>query len=248
MKDTAIRMDDLTVVYKDKPVLWDVDWQVNVGDFRCIVGPNGAGKSTLIKSLLGMIEPIAGSISVFGKNFKPSDNHIAYVPQRSGVDWDFPVNVLDVVMMGSYGKLSWFKSPGKSEQRKAMECLEMLQMQNFANRHISQLSGGQQQRVFLARALMQNAPIMLLDEPLQGVDAKTEEIVMRLLRELQQAGRTIVVVHHNLQTVKRFFDQVTLLNVVIIASGEVSDVFTEENVRKTYHEKPMNNFLQSLKS
>lgn len=243
----ALRIDDLTVVYQEKPALWDVDWHVHQGDFRCIVGPNGAGKSTLIKTLLGLIQPLAGTITVFGEKFTPSKNQIAYVPQKSAVDWDFPIDVLSVVKMGAYGKLSWFKTPGKQLQKQAMECLEMMEMQSFADRHISQLSGGQQQRVFLARALMQNAPILLLDEPLQGVDAKTEEIVMQLLRDLQQQGKTIIVVHHNLQTVQKYFDQVTLLNIVVVASGDIDTTFTEENINKTYYQKPMSAFINQIK-
>jgi manganese/zinc/iron transport system ATP- binding protein len=230
----ALEVNDLTVAYGDKPVLWDVDWKVPAGVLMGIVGPNGAGKSTLIKTILGLVRPAAGSVSVFGRPFGEQRGAVAYVPQRGTVDWDFPTNALDVVMMGRYGKLGWLRRTGKLERELAMNALEQTGMEAFANRQISQLSGGQQQRVFLARALVQEAEIYLMDEPLQGVDAKTEAAVVGLLQNLRSRGRTIVVVHHDLETVADYFDHVLLLNVKKIASGAVKEVFTPENLRTTY--------------
>lgn len=230
----ALEVNDLTVAYGDKPVLWDVDWKVPAGVLTGIVGPNGAGKSTLIKTILGLARPAAGNVRIFGRPFDARRGAVAYVPQRGTVDWDFPTNALDVVMMGRYGKLGWLRRTGKRERELAMNALEQTGMEAFANRQISQLSGGQQQRVFLARALVQEAEIYLMDEPLQGVDAKTEAAVVGLLQNLRSRGRTIVVVHHDLETVADYFDHVLLLNVKKIASGAVKEVFTPENLRTTY--------------
>lgn len=234
MQETAIEVNDLTVAYRDKPVLWDVDLRVPAGALMAVVGPNGAGKSTLMKTILGLVRPAAGSVLVHGRPIKESRRLTAYVPQRGSVDWDFPTNALDVVMMGRYGALGWFRRPGRREREAALAALAKVGMEGFAARQISQLSGGQQQRVFLARALVQDAQVYFMDEPLQGVDAKTEEAVVDLWRELRAAGRTILVVHHDLETVPEYFDRVLLLNVRRIADGEVSDVFTEENLRSTY--------------
>lgn len=233
-EQTAVEVNDLTVAYGDKPVLWDVDWQVPKGVLTGIVGPNGAGKSTLIKAILGLVRPAAGNICIFGRPFRQQRGAVAYVPQRGSVDWDFPTNVLDVVMMGRYGKLGWLRRTGKRERELAMNALEQTGMEAFANRQISQLSGGQQQRVFLARALVQEAEIYFMDEPLQGVDAKTEAAVVGLLQNLRSNGKTIIVVHHDLETVADYFDHVLLLNVKKIASGAVGEVFTTENLRTTY--------------
>lgn len=230
----AIEVNDLTVAYRDKPVLWDIDVNVPAGALMAIVGPNGAGKSTLIKSILGLVRPSAGSVKIYGRPFNEQRRITAYVPQRGSVDWDFPTNVLDVVMMGRYGALGWFRRPGRREREMAMQALAQVGMDAFSDRQISQLSGGQQQRVFLARALVQDARVYLMDEPLQGVDAKTEEAVVGLWRQLREAGRTVVVVHHDLETVAHYFDQVLLLNVRRIASGTVKDVFTGENLQTTY--------------
>ncbi len=233
-KRTAIEVRDLTVAYRDKPVLWDIDLTVPSGVLMAIVGPNGAGKTTFIKSILGLIRTAAGQIRIFGKQYEQQRRLVAYVPQRGSVDWDFPTSVLDVVMMGLYGRLGWFKRPRKNERRLALEALEKVGMQDFADRQISQLSGGQQQRVFLARALVQEAEIYLMDEPFQGVDATTERAIVTLLRDLRAADKTVVVVHHDLQTVSEYFDHVMLLNVRRIASGPADEVFTEENLRLTY--------------
>lgn len=230
----AIEVTDLTVAYRDKPVLWDVDLNAPEGILMAIVGPNGAGKTTLIKSILGLIKPAAGHVLVYGRPYVEQRRLVGYVPQRGSVDWDFPTTVLDVVTMGRYGALGWLRRPGKREQNLAMEALEKVGMAPFAGRQISQLSGGQQQRVFLARALVQDAQVYFMDEPFQGVDATTERAIVTLLQELRAAGKTVIVVHHDLQTVPEYFDWVTLLNVRRIASGPVSEAFTEENLRLAY--------------
>lgn len=231
---TAIEIDDLTVAYGEKPVLWDVDLIVPAGTLMAIVGPNGAGKTTLIKAALGLLPVAAGQVLIFGLPYKEQRHLVAYVPQRGSVDWDFPTSVLDVVMMGRYGALGWFKRPGRRERQQALEALDKVGMADYANRQISQLSGGQQQRTFLARALVQDAQIYFMDEPFQGVDAITERAIVALLKELRSAGKTVAVVHHDLQTVAEYFDWITLLNVRRIASGPVNEVFTEENLRLTY--------------
>lgn len=231
---TAIDVRDLTVAYRDKPVLWDIDLTVPSGVLMAIVGPNGAGKTTFIKAVLGLLRAAAGQVLFFGAPYEERRQMVAYVPQRGSVDWDFPTSVLDVVMMGLYGRLGWIRRPGRNERGLAMQALEKVGMQDFAGRQISQLSGGQQQRVFLARALVQEAEVYLMDEPFQGVDATTERAIIELLRDLRANDKTLVVVHHDLQTVSEYFDHVMLLNVRKIASGPVSDVFTEENLRLTY--------------
>jgi manganese/zinc/iron transport system ATP- binding protein len=230
----AIEVHDLTVAYRDNPVLWDVDLTVPHGVLMAVVGPNGAGKTTLIKSVLGLITPVTGRVLVDGMPYSPRTRAVAYVPQRGTVDWDFPTTALDVVTMGTYGKLGWFRRPGRDERGAAAEALGRVGMGEFASRQISQLSGGQQQRVFLARALVQDAPVYLMDEPFQGVDAVTEKAIVEILRELRSRGRTVLVVHHDLQTVPEYFDWVTLLNVRVIASGPVGEVFTPENLRRAY--------------
>ena len=233
-KDIAVAIDDLTVAYNYKPVLWDIDLTIPKGVLMAIVGPNGAGKSTLIKAILGIIKPIAGSVTIFGKPYKKQRQLVAYVPQKGSVDWDFPTTALDVVMMGTYGGLGWIKRPGKSEKKAALEALEKVGMLPFKSRQISQLSGGQQQRIFLARALVQNAEIYFMDEPFQGVDATTEKAIINILKLLRKAGKTVIVVHHDLQTVPEYFDWVTFLNVKKIATGPVKDIFNNDNLIKTY--------------
>jgi manganese/zinc/iron transport system ATP- binding protein len=230
----AIEVEDLTVAYGDSPALWDVDVTVPTSTLMAVVGPNGAGKTTLIRSILGLVKPAAGDVRVFGRPYAEQRRLVAYVPQRGSVDWDFPTNVLDVVTMGRYGALGWLRRPGGAEREAALAALRQVGMEGYARRQISQLSGGQQQRVFLARALVQDAQVYLMDEPFQGVDATTERAIVRLLQELRGQGRTVVAVHHDLQTVPEYFDAVTLLNVRRIASGPVSEVFTEENLRLAY--------------
>lgn len=231
---SAIQVEDLTVAYHEEPVLWDVDMTVPEGMLMAIVGPNGAGKSTLLKAILGLVEPAAGRVLIYGRPYREQRRLVAYVPQRGSVDWDFPTNVLDVVMMGRYGHLGWIRRPGRRERELALEALDKVGMRPFAHRQISQLSGGQQQRVFLARALVQDASIYLMDEPFQGVDATTERAIIHVLRELRSRGRTVVVVHHDLSTVPEYFDWVFLLNVQAIAQGPVQEVFTPENLQRTY--------------
>jgi manganese/zinc/iron transport system ATP- binding protein len=230
----AIEVMDLTVAYQDKPVLWDVDLEVPSGILMAIVGPNGAGKTTLIKAIMDLVPAAAGQVLVNGKRYVEQRRNLGYVPQRGSVDWDFPTSVLDVVMMGLYGSLGWVRRPGSREQELALDALAKVGMQDFAERQISQLSGGQQQRVFLARALVQDAQIYLMDEPFQGVDATTERAIVTLLQNLRADGKTVVVVHHDLQTVPEYFDWVMLLNVRRIASGPVEEAFTEENLRQAY--------------
>ncbi|UTC63793.1 metal ABC transporter ATP-binding protein [Treponema sp. OMZ 788] len=230
----AFCVEDLTLAYREKPVLWDIDVCVPQGAMEAVVGPNGAGKSTLLKAMMGILPAASGEIKIFGKSYKSQRKRIAYVPQRSSVDWDFPTTVFDVVLMGSYGNLGWIKRPGQKEKKEAMSALEKVGMAEFSKRQISELSGGQQQRVFLARALVQNADLYFMDEPFQGVDAATEQAIVKLLKELKAKGKTLLVVHHDLQTVKDYFDRVLLLNVRLIAEGSVEEVFTEENLRKTY--------------
>ncbi len=235
--DYIIKVEDMTVAYQVVPVLWDVDLKIPKGILMAIVGPNGAGKSTLIKAMLNLIKPISGKVTFNGKSYKEQRKSIGYVPQSGSVDWDFPTDVLDVVLMGRYGSLGWVKRPTKKDKEKAVEALEKVGMKDFINRQISQLSGGQKQRVFLARALVQEADIYFMDEPFQGVDAMTEKAIISLLKELKDKGKTVIVVHHDLQTVKEYFDWVTLLSTQIIASGPVEEVFTEENINKTYKSK-----------
>ena len=230
----AVEVRDLTVAYRDRPVLWDIDLTVPAGVLMAIVGPNGAGKTTFIKSLLGLLRSSAGQIRFFGEPCEARRSDVAYVPQRGSVDWDFPTSVLDVVMMGLYGRLGWMRRPGRREREQAREALAKVGMEAFAARQISQLSGGQQQRVFLARALVQDTAMYLMDEPFQGVDATTERAIIELLRALRTRGRTLLVVHHDLQTVPEYFDHVMLLNVRRIASGPVHEVFTTENLRAAY--------------
>lgn len=234
MNDIAVKVEDLTIAYYSKPVVWDVDLNIKKGKLTAILGPNGAGKSTLLKAMLNLIPISSGKILFFDKTYKEFRKNISYVPQSESVDWDFPTDVLDVVMMGTYGKLGWIKRAGKKEKELSLEALKKLGMEEYVDRQISDLSGGQQQRVFLSRALVQDSEIYFLDEPLKGVDAKTEKEIMRILKELRDSGKTIVVVHHDLRTVEEYFDDVVLLNKLAVASGSVKDVFIEENINKAY--------------
>lgn len=229
-----LEVHDLTVAYHRRPVLWDIDFAVPEGHLIGIIGPNGAGKSTLIKAALGLVPLASGWVKVFGRPYHEARRLIGYVPQRESVDWDFPTDALDVVMMGRYGHLGWFRPPGRREREIAMECLRQVGMADYARRQISQLSGGQQQRVFLARALAQDASLYLMDEPFAGVDAATEKAIVALLNELKAQGKTVLVVHHDLQTVREYFDWVLLLNMRQIAVGPTETVFTPENLQKTY--------------
>ncbi|MGP1455726.1 MAG: metal ABC transporter ATP-binding protein [Treponema sp.] len=230
----AVYVSNLTVAYRQKPVVDHVTMCVPKGAMEAVVGPNGAGKSTLLKAILGILPSASGEIKVFGKQVKSQRACIAYIPQRSSVDWDFPTTVFDVVLMGSYGKLGWMRRPGKLEKEQTYQALEKVGMTAFASRQISELSGGQQQRVFLARALVQDAELYFMDEPFQGVDAATEQAIVRLLQDLKQTGKTLLVVHHDLQTVKEYFDRVLLLNVSVIKEGSVETVFTQQNIQTAY--------------
>jgi manganese/zinc/iron transport system ATP- binding protein len=230
----AVRVTDLTVAYGELPVLWDIDMDVPAGRLMAVMGPNGAGKTTLIKAILGLVPVAAGRVEIHGDLYARQRHLVGYVPQRGSVDWDFPTSVLDVVTMGRYGSLGWLRRPGRRERAQALAALDKVGMADHADRQISQLSGGQQQRVFLARALAQDARVYLMDEPFQGVDARTERAIVDLLKELRAEGRTVVVVHHDLQTVRDYFDWITLLNVRRIASGPVDEVFTDWNLGLAY--------------
>lgn len=234
MKASPLTIEQLTVAYRKQPVLTDISFTVPEGKLIGIVGPNGAGKSTLIKAALGLIPRLEGKVEIYGKPYNEQRRLVGYVPQRESVDWDFPTNALDVVMMGRYGHLGWFKRPGMEEKRVAMECLEKVGMAAFADRQISQLSGGQQQRIFLARALAQDAKLYFMDEPFVGVDAATEKAIITLLNELKMQGKTVLVVHHDLATVKEYFDWVMLLNVSLVGIGPTGNIFTRDNLQKTY--------------
>ncbi len=229
-----LAVHDLTVAYHRKPVVWDVDLNFPEGRLVAIVGPNGAGKSTLLKACLDLIPRASGEVRVYGKPYRENRGLVGYVPQRESVDWDFPVSVLDVVAMGTYRRLGWLRRVGGTQRREAMEALRKTGIEHLAGRQISQLSGGQQQRVFLARALAQDARVYLMDEPFAAVDAATERAVVDVLRGLNERGRTCVVVHHDLASVPRYFDWVVLLNMRVVAAGPVDEVFTPENLEKTY--------------
>ena len=231
---SPLSLHDMTVAYHRRPVVWDIDYKAQPGRLVAIVGPNGAGKSTLIKASLDLIPKVAGGVRFFGKPYKEQRGRVAYVPQRTTVDWDFPVTALDVVAMGLYRQIGWFWPVTRKWKKTALEALDKVGLADFAPRQISQLSGGQQQRVFLARALVQGADLYLMDEPFAGVDASTERAIVNLLRELRSQGKTALVVHHDLQTVPEYFDDVLLLNMRLVASGPVSEVFTPENLRKTF--------------
>ncbi|MEC2197566.1 manganese ABC transporter ATP-binding protein MntB [Bacillus subtilis] len=229
-----VELDNVTVAYHKKPVLQDISLQVPEGKLIGIIGPNGAGKSTLIKTILGLVPRTSGDISIYGKDYKDQRTRIGYVPQRGSVDWDFPTSALDVVLMGRYGRIGLLKRPKKADVEMAKATLTKVGMLDYAKRQISQLSGGQQQRVFLARALCQNADIYFMDEPFAGVDAATERAIMTLLAELKEKGKTVLVVHHDLQTAEDYFDWILLLHLRKIAFGPAENVFTIENLQKTY--------------
>jgi manganese/zinc/iron transport system ATP- binding protein len=231
---TALEIHDMTVAYHRKPVLWDIDLAVPEGKLVGIVGPNGAGKTTLIKAVLGLVPLASGKVEIYGRPYQEQRRLIGYVPQRESVDWDFPVTVRDVVLMGTYGRLGWIRRPGRPERQIADRCLGQVGMRDFARRQIRQLSGGQQQRVFLARALAQDARVYFMDEPFSGVDAATEAAIIELLQQLRSAGKTVFVVHHDLQTVRSYFDYVILVNMRLVACGPTDTTFTPANLHETY--------------
>ncbi|MEX0586157.1 MAG: ABC transporter ATP-binding protein [Pirellulales bacterium] len=224
----------MTVAYHRKPVLWDVDLEAPEGRLVGIVGPNGAGKSTLIKAVMDLVPKASGRVLVFGKPYRQNRHRVGYVPQRESVDWDFPVSALDVVTMGCYGQIGWCLPVRKKHRQAALEALDRVGIAELAQRQISQLSGGQQQRTFLARALVQKADLYLMDEPFAAVDAATEKAIVRILQDLRAQGKTALVVHHDLQTVGEYFDHVILINMRIVAQGPTDQVFTKENLHKTY--------------
>jgi manganese/zinc/iron transport system ATP- binding protein len=230
----ALEVHDLTVSYHRKPVLWNVDLAIPSGKLVGIIGPNGAGKSTLIKAAMGLLPIASGWVQVFGQPVDRQRDKVGYVPQRESVDWTFPVTAMDVVLMGRYGATRWFKPIGRKDRARAKECLEKVGMGPYANRQISNLSGGQQQRVFLARALAQESQIYLMDEPFAGVDAATESAIVKLLQELREQGKTVLVVNHDLQTAKEYFDMLILINMRLVAFGPTEEVFTSELLQKTY--------------
>lgn len=230
----CIQVEDMTIAYEDKPVLWDCDVDIPRGSITAIVGPNGAGKSTLLKGILGLLPTISGSVSIDGKPFKGEAHRIAYIPQRSAVNWSFPTTVYDVVLMGRYVHLGWFRRPSKEDKRIAEEAMERMGLTEFRHRQISQLSGGQKQRVFIARAIAQQADIYFMDEPLAGVDTVTEDIIFSFLKECQREGKTSVVVHHDLKTLQNHFDFMVLLNRRVMAEGPVQDVLAQGLLEKTF--------------
>lgn len=234
LPQVAVEVHDVTVAYHKRPVLWNVDCSLPKGRLIAIIGPNGAGKSTLLKAILGLIPVASGRVGVFGKPVREARSLVGYVPQRETVDWDFPIDALGVVLMGRYGRLGWLRRPGAADRAAARDALARVGMEAFGRRQIGQLSGGQQQRVFLARALAQDAPLYLMDEPFAGVDAATERAILDVLRAMRDAGRTVVAVHHDLQTVPEYFDHVVMLNMRLVAAGPTGEVFTNENLQKTY--------------
>jgi len=231
---SPVSIHDLTVAYHRRPVLWDVDLDIPEGKLVAIVGPNGAGKSTLIKAVMNLVPKVSGKVMIYGKPFKKQRKLVAYVPQRESVDWDFPIDALGVVMMGRYSHVGWCKPIPKRDREIALDALNRVSMVEYAHRQINELSGGQQQRVFLARALAQESTICFMDEPFASVDAATEKAIVKVLSDLRSSGKTVVVVHHDLQTVQEYFDYVILLNMRVVAHGPVGKVFTDENLKKTY--------------
>lgn len=230
----AVKVEKLTVHYDRTPVLWEIDFEIPKGLLVGIIGPNGAGKSTLLKTLLGILKPLSGTVSFLGKSYREVQKQIAYVPQRTSVDWNFPIQVLDVVLMGRYGKLGSLKWVSKEDREAAEKALDRLGMLPYAKKQISELSGGQQQRVFLARALLQEADLYFMDEPFAGIDMATEKTLIELLIALKNEGKTLFIVHHDLTTVKSYFDWVILLNTCLIDCGPVEKVFHDDNLKKAY--------------
>ena len=232
--DVPLSIYDLTVAYHRKPVIWDVSFDLPAGQLIGIVGPNGAGKSTLLKASMDLIPRASGLVRVFGDTYRANRHRVGYVPQRESVDWQFPVSALDVVAMGLYDEIGWCRPVRKKHREQARAALATVGIGELADRQISQLSGGQQQRTFLARALVQDADLYLMDEPFAAVDASTERAIVDILGELKRRGKTAAVIHHDLQTVPEYFDYVVLLNMRVVAHGPVSDTFTSENLQKTY--------------
>jgi manganese/zinc/iron transport system ATP- binding protein len=232
--DVSLKLDHVTVYYDKGPVLWEITCDVPTGKLVGVIGPNGAGKSTLLKVSLGLLTPLSGRVEIFNRPLKEVRRKVAYVPQRSSVDWDFPITVFEVVMMGRYGTMGIFKRPKAADKEAVERALEWVGLESLSQRQISQLSGGQQQRLFIARALVQEADLYLMDEPFAGVDVATEKSLMQLLEQLKAQRKTLLLVHHDLSSVHRYFDWVVLLNTCLIATGPTEEVFTTENVMRTY--------------
>lgn len=230
----GLEFHDVTVAYGRRPVLWNVDLTVPGACLFGIIGPNGAGKSTLLKAALGLVPLAGGEVRILGAPLEQVRSRVGYVPQRESVDWDFPVTVTDVVLMGTYARLGWLRRPGPRERSLAAECLDRVGLTDVADRQIGRLSGGQQQRVFLARALAQQADVYFLDEPMAGVDARSQERIFRVLSDLRAEGRLVVIVHHDLRSVAEWFDAVALIDMRLVATGPVAAVLTPENLRRTY--------------
>lgn len=225
---------DMTVAYHHKPVLWNIDVTLKEPSLVGVMGPNGAGKSTLIKAVLGLVPRASGEVQIFGQSLTKVRGRIGYVPQRESVDWDFPINVFDLVLMGTYSHVGWFRRPGRKEKDWAMACMNDLGISELADRQIGQLSGGQQQRAFLARALAQKADLYFMDEPMAGVDASTEQAVFKLLQRLRSEGKMVIVVHHDIRSAPHYFDQMLLLNTRLVAFGPTQQVFKNEYLQRTY--------------
>jgi manganese/zinc/iron transport system ATP- binding protein len=238
-KEPALKVSQLTVNYDKTPVLWDISCEVPSGNLVGIIGPNGAGKSTFLKTAMGLVSPLSGYVTFLGKPLKEVRKKVAYVPQRESVDWDFPITVLDLVLMGRYGRLGWIRRPKTEDIEAAMRVLETVGLAALAHRQISQLSGGQQQRVFLARALLQDAEIYLMDEPFAGIDAATEAVLVYLLQQLKKEGKTVMVVHHDLNTLESYFTWIIMLNLRLIACGPTTEVLTTEMLARTYGKGPV---------
>lgn len=230
----AVKVERLSVNYEKTPVLWDLSFEIPVGVLAAIIGPNGAGKSTFLKTALGLLKPISGKVEFFGHPIKEVRQKVAYVPQRASVDWDFPITVFDVALMGRLGKMGFLKRANAADREATKKALELVGLESFANRQISQLSGGQQQRLFLARALLQDADIYFMDEPFAGIDAATEKALVDLLNQLKEQGKTIVLVHHDISSVERYFDWVVLLNTGLIAYGKTEEAYNAETLMRTY--------------
>lgn len=230
----ALQVNNLSVAYEEKIVLKDVNLKIPIGRLTGIIGPNGAGKSTLIKAILNQLPNKKGSVHILERTLNPKELIVGYVPQRNAVDWDFPTTALDVVLMGRYGHIGMIRKPSSKDKRIAIDCLKNVGMESFADRSIGQLSGGQQQRVFLARALAQQADVYFMDEPFVGVDAATERTIIAILKDLKSQGKSVFVVHHDLQTAPDYFDWIVLLNQTLVASGPTEQTFTKENLQDAY--------------
>ncbi|GGN64737.1 metal ABC transporter ATP-binding protein [Oceanobacillus indicireducens] len=232
-----ISVKNISVSYVDKEVVKNISFTFDGGSLIGILGPNGAGKSTLVKAMLGLVPTQSGEIEIDGQPIHKQRKKIAYVPQRSNIDWDFPIIVKETVLLGTYPKLGLFHRPKKTDKEWAMACLEKVGMQDYAKSQIGELSGGQQQRVFLARALAQNADFLFLDEPFVGIDVASEEIIINILKGLKNEGKTIFVVHHDLAKVKDYFNEIIIINKELYGAGSVTAVFKEEIMKKAYQTK-----------